>query len=182
MQDAYNNLEAAFEHATDTVGSISDSNGWSDDQYDIAMADVTDAYDANDTLWSSYTGFVADISDSIFGYDAGDIYGYDPAEKAALSFWTDLGQRASKNWKSFPNGTKAISWITSASHTASIEVSETEDSSALAIAEDTAVKTAEDIGAIGKKIGEVASNPAVWYGLAAAALLGSIVYIRGIFR
>lgn len=164
---AYNNIDEAYENATDTISSIADGNEWTDEQYGQAISDAGKAYDE--------TGGTLNLFLNSFSLDT--LWGADADQVSTEAFWDKLYSLAKSNWKSFPNYNDCISWLASASNAAVSATASMEVASTQTIIKDTAVESAQDIRDVGGTIGNVASSPATWYGIAAAAILGLVVYL-----
>ena len=175
----YTDVSVAYESAKVQIGKIADGNNWTTEQRAKAISDADKAYeefsgalDVASAMFSKSFSFTS----SLWTLSA------DTQIELAKGFWSKLYQYAKDGWASFPNGSKAIAWLASASGTASVVTEANKESAPVTQVTNATVQTATDLRKAGEKAGEIASNPAVWYGLGAAAILGAIVYVRGIFR
>ena len=173
---AYDDIDEAFENAVASIDRIIEAQGWSDAQADSALYDAQEAYEDNSGYLDSASTFVTESFDLDTNLlNIADNVGIDQASR----FWKQLYASAKTSWGSYPNGSQAIAWLASASGAATTAMETADENSTAAQATDVAVASATDIAAIGTTVGNIAKNPATWYGLAAAALLGIVVVIRG---
>ena len=172
MSPEYLDAQAARDHALLTMSTIADANGWTAADQEQAEADIEAAYDGATGIVASYFSWVD------FGqFDL--VTGTSADEAQATEFWTDLYQRAQSSWALFPNGAKAIAWLAAASGTAAAaRVEEEENTGLVGQAGGFVADSAGDLRAIGETAGKIGSSPATWYGLAAAAALGALLWFR----
>lgn len=176
---AYDNVDEAYANAKSNITTIAGAQGWSASQREIALADAERAYEANSGALDTAKEY---LSQSL-GFSSSLVsIGDDVSVAQAKAFWAALYESAKIGWQSFPNGSKAISWLASAngatvSAEAAIEANKTST-----IVSGGVSDTLEDYGELASKAGKAAQNPAVWYGVGAAALVGLALYVKVMFR
>ena len=182
MSTDYSDIDSSYAGAIANVESWALNNGWTAEQEESALFDVQAAYDKN-------TG-VGATADAIFDTDALELFGsfiFTSAptyvsEAKAKGFWADLYALAKVKWATFPNGSKAIDAIASASGAAIVAAEKTTAGLPSTIVAGGVAGTVDDVKKAADATVSVLSDSTFWYGLAAVAVLGSTAYFVRAFR
>ncbi len=178
----YTDIDAALAFAVKTVSGVADKRKWSAAQKESALADVQSVYDSVTSL----SGYADAYSETSYGWAVAAMpllaLAIDPGPAMCADFWKELATVAREKWKGLSGYSDLDSWLVAANTASGTTLESLDTASTGTIVSDAVVATAEDYGEIAETGGNILSNKWTWYGLAAAAALGGLVYIRGVFR